>query len=76
MTTLSRYEEIEAVMACDARSMSYEELAHGADLLRAEAERLMAQVREKRAANDDLQETLELRYGSGFAQWVVDGIEE
>lgn len=33
----------------------------------------------KKVANDvadDLQDTLELRYGSGFAQWVMDRLQD
>lgn len=37
----------------------------------------MARIQQKQAANDtldDLQDVLEMRYGGGFAQWVIDSI--
>jgi hypothetical protein len=55
-------------------NMSDDALKQSAAALRAEADRLIAALREE-AANDgadELQDVLELRYGSGFAQWMVD----
>ncbi|NCC22353.1 MAG: hypothetical protein EOM26_07810 [Alphaproteobacteria bacterium] len=72
-----RHDEIEAFLARDVESLSYDELEGGASLLRKEADRLMARIQQKQAANDtldDLQDVLEMRYGGGFAQWVIDNI--
>lgn len=72
-----RHDKIEAILARDVESLSYDELEDGASLLREEADRLMARIQQKQAANDtldDLQDILEMRYGGGFAQWVMDGV--
>lgn len=70
-----RHDKIEAILVRDVESLSYDELEDGACLLREEADRLMARIQQKHAANDtleDLQDLLEMRYGGGFAQWVMD----
>ncbi len=72
-----RHDKIEAILAYDAESLSHDELEEAASLLREEADRLMARIQQKQAANDtldDLQDVLEMRYGGGFAQWVIDSI--
>lgn len=73
----NRHDKIEAILARDVETLSYDELEDGAFLLREEADRLMARIQQKQAANDtldDLQDVLEMRYGGGFAQWVIDSI--
>lgn len=72
-----RHDEIEAFLARDVESLSCEELEDGASLLREEADRLMARIQQKHAANDSLEgleNYLEIRYGGGFAQGVIDGV--
>jgi hypothetical protein len=71
----NRDDKIEVLPACDARSLSDQELVEEAALLREEADHLIRHIRQKQAANDsleDLQNVMEIRYGGGFAQWVID----
>lgn len=73
----NRHDKIEAILACDLETLSHDELEDGACLLREEADRLMARIQQKHAANDaleDLQDLLEMRYGGGFAQGMIDGV--
>lgn len=81
MNAQHRHDKIEAILVRDVESLSTDELEDGASLLREEADRLMARIQQKQAANDmlpnigdDLQGVLEMRYGGGFAQWVIDSI--
>ncbi|MCB9979399.1 MAG: hypothetical protein H6862_07340 [Rhodospirillales bacterium] len=73
----NRHDKIEAILARDVESLSTDELEDGACLLREEADRLMGRIQKKHAANDaleDLQDVLEIRYGGGFAQGMIDGM--
>lgn len=73
----NRHDKIEAILVRDVESLSTDELEDGACLLREEADRLMGRIQQKHAANDaleDLQDLLEMRYGGGFAQWVMDSM--
>lgn len=72
-----RHDKIEAILARDVESLSTDELEDGACLLREEVDRLMARIQQKQAANDtldELQNVLEIRYGGGFAQGIMDGV--
>lgn len=56
-----RHDKIEAILAYDAEALSHDELEEAASLLREEADRFMARIQQKQAANDtldDLQDVL------------------
>ena len=74
----NRHDKLEAILARDIETLSHDELEDGACLLREEADRLMARIQQKQAANDtleDLQDVLEIRYGGGFAQGMIDRLD-
>ena len=67
-----------AVLSSKIYSMSYSELMRGSRLLQRQASPLLQQVSHQAApvnSNEDLYQELELRYGSGFAQTIVDGLK-
>ncbi len=63
--------DLEVALNSNVGTVSYEELEGMMNMLREEADRLLAQA-DQQIANDDLQSGLEIRYGSGFAQWIID----
>lgn len=69
-----RIHNLEKAMTGEVGAMSDRELERCAGVLRTEAERLISGMKIANDIFSDMQEELELRYGGGFAQWVIDSV--
>jgi len=78
-TAVHESHALRAVLSPNTSDMTRHEILRGIGLLRAQTDRLLEQMKKDAMAaneNDSLYHELELRYGGGFAQWVVDGLNK
>lgn len=66
------------LITSDEQSLIEKNLKNNACFIYKDATSFRKYIQQKQVANDvqeGLHEFLEVRYGSGFAQWVIDGLE-